>query len=118
LNYIAVYPSKACKKIIQDSLDYTQGRHKVSLWKTPVYLLADRIFYIVQPRTWVITHGHCYHPSRYATLPPLAAAQRYQTIVLLRELDDEGQGAGASALVLLSRREKIACDTGILRKMG
>jgi hypothetical protein len=34
------------------------------------------------------------------------------------DLDDEGQGAGASALALLSRREKIACDTGILREMG
>ena len=33
--------------------------------------------------------------------------------------DDEGQGAEASALSLLSRRrEKIPCGTGILREMG
>jgi hypothetical protein len=72
-----------------------------------VYPVADYIFYMVQPRTWVITHGHCYQPSPYVTLPApdalrtlpslalehavamlythLAAAQRYQTIVLLRE---------------------------------
>ena len=89
------------------------------MWKTPVYLLADRIFYIVQPRTWVITHGHCYHPSRYATLPaPGSGAAVPDYCATEGDLDDEGQGAGASALALLSRREKIACDTGILREMG
>jgi len=31
---------------------------------------------MVQPRIWVITHSHCYHPSPYATLPLLTRCIR------------------------------------------
>jgi hypothetical protein len=48
----------------------------------------------------------------------LAAVQWYQGATE-GDHDDEDQGAGASALSLLSRRrEQIPCDTGILREMG